>query len=324
MGLFDLFRSYFPANRNEQLRPNDLPNDVSNDLRNHSTNVPHMPENNHGCMSKDIFPGESFYDIDREFQNAFHQMDSMFKTFFGNDPSFDYFQGDPSIESDNGKEKSLREKMFDDSEENSMVVSPFQDEDHHSNRFIFKFHAPMFRNLWQSPFDRQMDDNLGRNEDQDLDKEYESGTHSIDEILNSENRNRSNDQSPYGLGDNLPSSGFSSAFKYSTTTKKINPDGTVETTSRKCDSDGNEEVVVSRCYGEQTHTVTNKKNQTGEEEKIESFINMDQNDLETFDEKWDDRSKKGPRDMRIVPEQNDIPIMKNLSDIFSSWWKPKL
>jgi len=337
--LRDLFRSYFPATRydSERLGPTELPSDIFNDLRNtplHRETQPignhedteleglphHLDQNNRDIFGQSQHP-QTFGSIGREFEDAFHQMDSMFKNFFGVDPSFDYIQGDPPMGGlDNREGKSLREKMLDDGNENS----PFQHEDSHPGGFLFKFHTPFFKDIWQSPFhrgespfDNHASGKDGKLEDKDLDNDYNSGVHSIDDILDSEVPHKSNNQSLFGFGGNLPSNGMSSIFKYSTVTKKVNPDGSVETTSRKRDSDGNEEVVVSRNLGEQTHTVTSKKNNQGEEEKIENFTNMDENDLETFDEKWKQKSQKNPRDMFIAPGKNDLRD-------FASWWKPKL
>jgi len=328
MGLLDLFRSYFPASRygNERLGPNDLPSDVLDDLRNAQQNEQaqqrsdingdadtyyHSDPDNRDFLSEDSPNFQMFHNIDREFEDAFQQMDSMFKNFFGAGPSVEFFGGDQPIESENSEERSLRDKML-DKDENSNAVLPFQQDDH-SHGFSFRFHSPFFRDMWQSPFhrerefDNQGDGNVGKLGDEDLDNNMSSP--SIESILDSQVPRGSNDQSIFGFGGELPSSGVTSAFKYSTVTRKLNPDGSVETTSKKRDSDGNEEVVVSRNMGEQTHTVTSKKNNRGEVEKVEDFINMDENDLKTFDEKWDRKSEESPRDM---------------SELFSSWWKPKL
>jgi len=336
--LRDLFRSYFPASRYDSARlgPNELPRDILNDLKNTPVNreaqptgnyedtdledLPHYFDQNNRDFFGDSQHPQTFGDIGREFEDVFHQMDSIFKNFFGADPGFDYIQGSPPMELDDRKGKSLKEKMLDDGDDNS----PFQHEDGHPGGLLFKFHTPFFRDIWQSPFHRGEESPFdgqadhGKLEDKDLDNDYDTGVHSIDDILDPQSPHKSNNQSLFGFGGSLPSSGMSSTFKYSTITKKVNPDGSVETTSRKRDSDGNEEVVVSRNLGDQTHTVTSKKNNNGEEEKIENFTNMDENDLETFDEKWKQKSQKSPRDMFIAPEKND------LSDLFSSWWKPKL
>lgn len=41
------------------------------------------------------------------------------------------------------------------------------------------------------------------------------------------------------------------------------------------DGEGNEEVTVTRSIGDQSHSVTIKKDKSGVEEKIENFNNID-------------------------------------------------
>lgn len=343
MGLFEFVRSLFPANHNEQLGPNDLPSGVLHDLSSGDQSKLFSPSDNRdqiqSFVNRDEIHGnfchQSFQDVEKEFDNAFHQMDIMFRNLFGGRQMFDGFHGGPGFDSDdedlesfigffgsgphiqyyqggqsidaNEGERSLREKMLNEATEDQISISPFHNDANHSDTFKFKFHSPFFGG-------RQLDDDLVKNEDQDLDKEFEHGKKSIDDILISPNR----------PSEELIEPAFSSIFKSTSVSKKINPDGSVETTCRRQDSDGNEEVVTSRILGDQTHTVTIKKNNVGEEERIESFINMDENDLEGFNEKWNLQKGNSPRDMMITPGHHSKSIIDNLPDVFATWFKPKL
>jgi len=343
MGLFDFLRSLFPANHNEQLGPNDLPSGVLRDLNSGDQLNPLPYSDNQdqiqSFFNRDEIRGnfhhQSFQDVEKDFENAFHQMDTMFRSLFGDRQMFDGFHGGPGFDSDDSDENfigffgsgphieyfqggqsidanegdiSLREKMLNEATEDQISISPFHNDVNHSDRFEFKFHSPFFGGR------RQLEDDIVKNEDQDLDKEFEHGKKSIDDILITPNR-------PSGK---LVEPAFSSIFKSTSISKKINPDGSVETTSRRQDSDGNEEVVTSRILGDQTHSVTIKKNNAGEEERIESFTNMDENDLEGFNKKWNLQKGNSPHNMMITPDHHSKSIIDNLPDVFSTWFKPKL
>lgn len=361
MGLLDLFRSYFPAfPRVERLGANDLPQEILDDFRKEAAKYPSSEQRDDDHVHRDFHQG-SFNDVEREFENAFNQMDRMFQSFFGGGRMFGGFPHEPIPGPDDGEEngnffggphiefhfgddhddvdgdvdfphgelpgnskKSLREKMLDGDGGSDMIVSPFQGEEHmQKGGFGFNFGTPFFGNFRQSPFGRQRDGHSDENEDQDLDKQFENGSSSIDEIINSQKPHEDKELSLFRFGGNEPVTG-SNFFKSSSVTRKMNPDGSIETISKKRDSEGNEEIVTSRVIGERTHTVTSKKNNTGEEEKIESFVNMDENDLEEFEKKWNKKFDKGLRGQMIAPEQHDASIVGNLPDLFSSWWKPKL
>lgn len=392
MGLLDYFRSYFPAPRHydtgRRLGPNELPPDILDDFENSQRNQ-HPPShfnnqdgenpNNNGFFFNDddvggrnrdgFFPGQSyefrtFHDIDREFQEAFQEMDSMFKGFFGGGdggPGFGFHfpppgqsfelppppdnhvdDYDAGTSANNGKEKSLREKMLnkENDDGNSGFATPFHfnDEDGRAEGgFSFRIHTPLFGNIFPLPFNHNsppeippVDDNQPRFDnqprvdddkrgDQNLDNSLDS--HSIDRILDSQTPQPPpplNELSPFG--NRTPHNGMASTFKFSTITKKINPDGSVETTSRKRDSEGNEEVSVTRNLGDQSHTTISKKNREGEE-KVENFINMEESDMEEFESKWKGggEREKSPRDRLLTPQQRD-----DMVEWFSSWWKPKL
>lgn len=82
-------------------------------------------------------------------------------------------------------------------------------------------------------------------------------------------------------------------------------DGKIEQRRTVRDSSGNEETTITRSIGDQTHSVTVKKDKTGATEKIENFQNIDQDDLSKFEDKW--RIKKhqaiedNPGDRMMIP-----------------------
>lgn len=391
MSWLDYIRSKLPVFQGERLGPNDLPSNIVNDLRDEGQRFVQRKRNRdeRDYYDQDIMGGSFQHElsIEKEFEEAFYEMDSMFKAFLGGEPIVDgrlggpqtnqnidnffhgpnsdndenniirgFFSGGPLFggisifhgdsRSDRNNERNMRdffsgpifgigsifEGFRDDSEDSDVfgnfsgsfsqiepfqsessndegnslrkrmlnedlkdqLASPHQNDDSHSDEFTLRFHTPFIGN------DRHND----IKGDQDLDKEIESGK-SLDDILF--DQNKSNVQ-------RAPS--FSSVFKSSSVSKKINPDGSVETTTRRHHSDGIEEVVISRKIGEQTHTVTTKKNKVGEKEKIESFVNMKEKDLEGFDRKWNKGSKL------LGPDQHSV--VNNLPDSFSFWSKPKL
>jgi len=398
MGWFDYLRSRFPVNHNERLGPNELPSDVLEDLINRDQDDQDQMRNSYNQdRTQGTFHHHSFHDVDKEFDDAFQQMDSMFKTFLGGGQMFGRFHGGHHSESDNermdgffnngpmfgsgpifegsqggsqsdhddedrvtrgffatgplfgggsifggfhgdspsdsgenendifkvffgnglsneifqgelsnGDGKTLREKMLNEDKDDQLAVTPFGNDD--SDRFSFKFHSPFFGQT-----DRQTDIDIAKKGDLDLDKEIESGK-SLDDILQDQEKSNSQIMQKSPL--------FSSVFKSSSVSKKINPDGSIETTTKRQDSDGNNEVITSRKIGEQTHTVTIKKNKAGEEEKIESFLNMDEKDLKGFDDQWNKGHDKSPRNQMLKSDSQSI--IDNLPDAFSSWFKPKL
>lgn len=336
MGLLDYFKSYFPSSRFEaswRLGPNELPPNVHNDFENSRQSHPHLNRDQGG--DEDIhFEFRTFHDIDQEFQEAFQQMDNMFKGFFGGGHSFGFNfppghhsfelpspEGlDVDTDMNYGAEKSLRDKMLDCDNGNSSNTTPFHHHHHEdesrNDDGILSFPSPFFGNMF--PFNShgrslmdepRIPEKLG---DQDLDNDLDSP--SLDRILDSQSP-----QQPIDIfGNRAPSNHMSSAFKFSTITKKVNPDGSIETTSRKRDSEGNEEVTVTRNLGDQSHTTISKKNSAGEEEKVENFVNMEESDMEEFESKWKGgRQNRNPRDLLMPPD-------RDVKDWFSSFWKPKL
>lgn len=63
-------------------------------------------------------------------------------------------------------------------------------------------------------------------------------------------------------------------------------DGSIEERRTIKDSSGNEETSITRQIGDKKHTITTKKAKDGSEEQTVDIINMDENELNGFHEKW--------------------------------------
>ncbi|XP_057305679.1 uncharacterized protein LOC130644162 [Hydractinia symbiolongicarpus] len=322
MGLLDDIKNLINFQHQEKIGPKELPRDVEEDLR--KGRKPRLP-----TTGKNAYPLIEDTDhprVDMDLNHMFQEIDKMFKGFMGSQPSLE-FHFDTNMPLDGGHEeqKTLREKMLDGEQDKTLEMQPFnQERTQDMNQPLLSFHPfAMFRDFFNPHFGFQnIDRENGPIEDQDLDDAVRKGDHSLDDIFKSDPPSQSRSLlGNFNDSDFIPKHGgeISSAFKYSTIRKKINSDGSIETRASKRDSDGNEEVVVTRSLGQQTHTVVKKKNNKGEEEETENFINMEQDELNKFEEKWNENKKQELHDQMLMPNLN-----KNWNDYFSSWWKPKL
>jgi len=352
MGIFDFLRDWFPVPRHtERLGPNDLPSDIINDLRANQTvdsdnqadgyshDYDEQPLSSlhndrfHGCR------GEYGHRPGHEIEDSLKLMDHMLNGLFGG--VFRGELGDGHVEKD--EPKSLREKMLDsddsvDEMDSDMLSFHFNHDVESPNESPFSFHTPLFKqffgfgnefpfgNLEESPFgrmhrdmelpfDRSTIEHDSPTIDKDLDNNLDESD--IGDLLSSHKSRESQDisfRSPNSQG-----TASSSTFKYSTFSRKMNADGSVETTSTKRDSNGNEEVTVTRNIGEQTHSVITKKSKDGNEEKVENFVNMEKDDLQEFEGKWMGSSDGHPQNGMMGPGN-----LRDFNDAFSSWWKPRL
>ncbi|KAJ9590573.1 hypothetical protein L9F63_016393 [Diploptera punctata] len=76
-------------------------------------------------------------------------------------------------------------------------------------------------------------------------------------------------------------------FGQSVTSKTIRkPDGSVEIHRTVIDNKGNEEKTVTRQRGDQSYTVTIRKDSSGTEECSENLHNLQEQDLDDFKKKW--------------------------------------
>lgn len=96
-------------------------------------------------------------------------------------------------------------------------------------------------------------------------------------------------------------------------------DGKVEKKKVVRDSTGREETTVTRSLGDQSHSVTTVTNQDGSQEKHETFQNMDEKDVGSFENVWNSPSQKPrnhPADQLVQP--NVMPrIDLHDQDLFS-------
>ncbi|XP_058806315.1 HCLS1-associated protein X-1-like isoform X1 [Phymastichus coffea] len=92
---------------------------------------------------------------------------------------------------------------------------------------------------------------------------------------------------PSGLEKNDDSSLSVRSFGNSVSTQIIRrPDGSMEERRTVRDTDGNEEIRVTRQIGNKKHTIVTQKTKDGSETKTEDVVNMDENELNGFNEKW--------------------------------------
>jgi len=328
----DFIRQFFEGRPEHVVGPTGLPKDIEDDLRKNKSYNPKQQQDYHQQWNSDVH-------IDKEFEQMFQNMNDIFRDLLHDTPKIEFhydFQDNNNVgENEKEEKKSLREKMLKEDEIRQQNIIPFgdrglyQSEDEHP---FFQFpRGWLLGGLFNFP---SLNEGMsgGRSEamipqeDQDFDEDVRNGTHSLDDILQNNKipNERSRDDTfshPLFLWDRLTEKdggkdNFKSAFQYSSTVRKVGPDGSIEVKSSRRDSQGNEEVTVTRSLGDQTHTVMNKKNIEGVEEIKEDFVNMDQDDLRRFEEKW---KENGSGD-----DNKSILLDGKPSDIFSQWWKPKL
>lgn len=327
----EYFKQLFNLNRKENIGPNEIPRDIEDDILT-------SRRNQHPHVDTDISLSTHDHqnNTESEFNRMFREFENIFRGMFSEQPSIRYkfleYHDKEKDENTSDEPKSLRERMLGGGDEGSdaieEIITPFNEApDRHENN-ILGFGPPnsIFGHFFNFPF--------GHNqyhppqEDRDLDEDVTSGKQSLDDILQNDRTEHARDDTffhPFlwdGLDPGDKKGGdFRGAFKYSTITKKYNPDGSVEIHSSKKDSSGNEETTVSRTLGDQTHTVINKTSKNGEQETKEDFVNMHENELKQFDDKWKS-NQESPRSKLLVPNDENSKISN--SDFFSSWWKPKL
>lgn len=142
------------------------------------------------------------------------------------------------------------------------------------------FHPPPFFGRLPSP----------RIKDPDIEDLDEKGkADSIVDLLNNPSESSDltvNSRSPSFGGSPFRSFTWSGSSTFSSQTIR-GTEGKFEQKRTVRDSNGNEEITITRSIGNQTHSVTMKKDKTGATtEKIENFQNMDQDDLSKFEDKW--------------------------------------
>ncbi|GIY38596.1 retrovirus-related Pol polyprotein from type-1 retrotransposable element R1 [Caerostris darwini] len=79
------------------------------------------------------------------------------------------------------------------------------------------------------------------------------------------------------------------------------PDGTLEEQRSVTDSHGNTTTTVRRSIGDQGYEITTHSDEKGLKEKVEKFMNLEENDFQNFEKKWQD----------IKSESNLVPLFES-------------
>ncbi|XP_031572031.1 uncharacterized protein LOC116306126 [Actinia tenebrosa] len=322
--LRDYFKSFFDIPQ-KPLNPNELPREIQEDFYRqfgHNFESRQWPEP-HIYEQFDDFDEQRHNDIVViEGGDMFREMESMFENFFKGFPLnfnpqdrsiFDPRLGiespsdDPS-QQDQEEPGSLKDKMLKHPDTENYQEFSYNDEGHDAPGI-----GPhsWFGELWTSPF-RHMthpDEKL----DKDLDSELESGIQSLDEILSQ----KGNDPSESLKSMRPWSSSSSSSFLQVTT---IDSQGRTESRTTRRDSSGREEVTVTRKIGDQEHTVKHWKNEDGLESSEEKTVNIDQDDVSEFNQKWS-QSNEDPLSIKDNDTTQQDPLgldsfYKNILDQF--------
>jgi len=260
----DFIRQFFERRPEHVVGPTGLPKDIEDDLWKNKSYNPQ--EDYHQQWNSDVH-------IDKEFEQMFQNMNNIFRDLLHDTPKIEFhydFQDKNNVgENEKEEKKSLREKMLKEDERRQQNIIPFDDhgsyqlEDEHS---FFKFpRGSLFGGLFNFPslnegMSRGRSEAMIPQEDQDFDEDVRNGTHSLDDIL--QNNKIPNERScddtfshPLFLWDRLTEKdgekdNFKSAFQFSSTVRKVGPDGSIEVKSSRRDSQGNEEVTVTRSIGD--------------------------------------------------------------------------
>lgn len=316
----DIFRLLFGSSK-ERLDTNELPRDIQQDFDNlyGRKTVPHW-EVEHPDYHEEwiIYDGHNpeqgglehfFHSSQSDFLQEF---DQMFQNIFGR------FLGDlnlpsqaipPRSPSEGPQEnifqhpKSLRDRMLkgpDTSQGNDNL-----DDQLGGSQLDGHLSPPsssMFGDFWRLPFAglRYPDQRA----DVDLDSQVEMGTHSLDDIL----AQKENDQGGWHISPSSSSSSFSSVTI-------VDSDGISETKTTRRDYNGEEEVTITRRIGDQLHTVTRRKDSSGNEETEEDTVNIDRGrrGRHDFNEKWQNSKRSG----ESFPHLSDGSASNPQSSLFS-------
>ncbi|XP_014204099.1 HCLS1-associated protein X-1 isoform X2 [Copidosoma floridanum] len=274
MPIFDFFRNFFgrgspdqepSQNRinDEQRHRNSFRNPIWQTDEDDDDDVNDFGNHHQFRIFSDPFEMTRFFET---------QMDELLKNFFGgfngfgNDSNVFFGNALPGPSSPEGNPIGPRDE----------VLKPSHDEP--SSHFKFDFN-----NILPMPADEPLDDVLkpsyelpdGQKQDSDIDGKLKSNE--LAKIW----KNPAQDVQP-----SKPQFSFRSFGKSVSTQFVRRPDGSLEQRRTVRDSDGNEETTVTRQIGDKVHTVVTKKAKDGSEIKSEDIVNMDENELQGFDEKW--------------------------------------
>lgn len=226
------------------------------------------------------------------------EMEDMFKQF----GAVEFFPGIQQPDSSKIPQNP-RDHMLKDSEGNDSKPSVIQPH---------KFWSP-----FRGPFSSRLPI-AGKKEDKDLDGKLE-----VDDVA------KLFDKSSSQLETITQPRIFSSRQSISVSTFR-GPDGSLEQKRTVRNSDGTEETTITRSKGEQSHTVTIKRDKAGIEEKIENFNNMDESDVRDFNKSWNSPHQQPTlpySDQLLKDKDNQVNTHNSdeslFNKFFGSWLKPK-
>ncbi|XP_014221220.1 HCLS1-associated protein X-1-like [Trichogramma pretiosum] len=283
--IFDFFRGIFGKSSTQEPQPHRLRDDprYGNNFRNPIWQTDDQDED-------DIndFRGQSRYQF-RIFSDPFEmtrffetQMDDLMKSFFGGFGLGNFGDRQFAIGPFEGSDNMLPPTV-DDSKHKAgprdEVLKPqfVNPESHGFDNFSIqlpgenadpkRLREDLLKPSYQLPDGNQQDTDIdGKVNSDELAKVWKSPNNSVQPFSPSRKS-------------------FFSAFSSSTQMIR-RPDGSVEQRKTVRDNEGNEEISVTRQIGNKLHTITTRKANDGSETQSEDIVNMDENELKSFDEKW--------------------------------------
>eukprot|EP00112_Aurelia_sp_Birch-Aquarium-sp1_P011953 Seg251.2 transcript_id=Seg251.2/GoldUCD/mRNA.D3Y31 product="Myeloid leukemia factor 1" protein_id=Seg251.2/GoldUCD/D3Y31 len=314
MALGDIIRGIFSKSmpqgldRNEENGVTGLPRNIEEDLlqqrQENAENIGSTQnwhrEWNDSVPNFQIFVGPESEDVaDDDFFNMshslFHQMDEMMRAMLQGFGNFNIDDSIPGLQQFEGQgEQYDGQKNEQKSPRDKMLKNPYGDGFHTIESFPIQPHDKdeidrppntMLDWSWTFPFGNQHEKpSINERKDRDFDDDIHSGKSKLDDIL----EKQSSSEVP-----RQPQSGGFSFGKFSSIVTKKRADGVIESHKTVRDSDGSEEVTVIRKIGDQAHKKTTIKDTTGAEEVHEDLMNLDEGELNKFEDAWSKSKTKG-------------------------------
>lgn len=241
---------------------------------------------------RDVILHFDMFDIQRQMESMTREMEDMFKNFGG----VEFF---PAIQQPESRApQNPRDQMLKDEDQKDSKPSFIQP------------HQPNWT-PFSGPFSPRVP-MIEKKEDSDVDGKLE-----VDDVAKLFDRPASRPQ-PKMRVESVIESRFGG------------PDGRMEHKKTVRNADGSSEVTVTRSKGDQSHTVVIKKDNTGTEEKIENFKNIDKGDIGNFNKSWNIPQQPSLPSSR--PDQllrDNDPVIRDDTDaslfnqFFGNWFKPK-
>ncbi|KAK3096689.1 hypothetical protein FSP39_002415 [Pinctada imbricata] len=288
MDLNELFRSMFGFSRN---KPPDFPFDReppegSIDADNH-TDIP-IFFGFRGSGGMDQIFAHFHGDMQRQMEEMDRQMQDMFKNFGSVEFSAKSSTGPeqyPVPGSRNPRDEMLKQPDTDQKSPGTVVPAPSP---------APELHRPWsFFGSWRHPKSEPM-------KDTNLDDEIKS-PEDLNKLFENTPRRPQEPNTELVIPGQRETTPRNFSFHRSMSVITRSNDGKVEHRKTVRDSSGKEETTLTRSIGDQSYSVTTKTDQSGATEKIENYQNMDENDLQNFEKKW-----QGPQIKSSSPGQEMI------------------